>query len=101
MKNATQRSLVQVNLRLVGRQADSEEHRGLERLGAKGTIILGVPAWLYEHLSRFMESRGLRSVAEFVVHVLSTGSVVEPGTETSEYSDEELKLIRRFLQSMS
>ena len=60
---------------------------------------MGVPAWLYEQLARFMEREGFASVAEFVVHALGTGANVgEPGSGKGEYSEEELKLIRRLLR---
>ena len=75
--------------------------RASERLGGEGTVILGVPAELYGRLLGFMESRGLRSVAEFVVYVLSTGTVGALGTEGAHYSDEELRLIRRLPRSRS
>ena len=73
----------------------------LEHLGSEGTVILGVPAWLYERLLGFMESRGLRSVAEFVIYVLSTRNLGALGTEGAQYADEELRLIRGLLRSRS
>lgn len=73
--------------------AEKGQSRG--RLGGSGTVILGIPAKLYERLSEFMARKDFASVAELIVHVLQDEAANdEHESGSSERSARAFELVR-------
>jgi hypothetical protein len=92
-------SHLRVQLRAPAGDAGQETSRDVEPLAGDRTIILGIPLWLYEHLSRFMQDHGLHTITELIVHVLAGPGGAPSGLSGSHYSEQELSVIRGLLQT--
>lgn len=65
-------------------------------------VTLKIPRPLYNQLKKIVENSGFSSVNEFTVYVLRdlVGIRGELGKETNNLSQEEIRLIRKHLQSL-
>jgi Arc/MetJ-type ribon-helix-helix transcriptional regulator len=63
-------------------------------------VTLKIPRPLYEQIGQIIDGAGYNSVTEFVVYVLRDLVSTHAMAESDEYSDEELEMVKKRLESL-